>query len=301
MLDSSLIHKQTDMYIQTLQATMQGSGIGVELPLARYIGKWIPTDTCRQFFTSGPFLMKYGTEAIRGSKDRGDTTNIFAKIISEGDKGEGLDESDVVHEATALIVAGSDTTGNSLTYLVWAVLSRPELRKALEEELAYLSDDYRDEHLEQLALLNAVIDETLRLYGAAPGGLPREVPSEGAMIGGYFMPGGTTVTTQAYTIHLDNQAFPRAPEFDPSRWLSEGTGMPASEDSLAKSAYHPFGAGSRVCLGVHLAKMELRLAAAEFFRRCKGATLASTTTAQSMEMENFFLITPKSHKCEIFI
>lgn len=290
---------QTDMYIQTLQATMQGSGIGVELPLVRRIGSWIPTDTCKQFFRSTPFLMDYGTRAIRGSKDRGDSANIFAKIISESEKGAALDEKDVVLEATALIVAGSDTTGVSLTYLVWAVLSRPELRNALEQELSRLPENYGDQELEELPLLNAVIDETLRLYGAAPGGLPREVPTEGANITGYFIPGGITVTTQAYTIHRNDDIFAHAAEFDPSRWLAMSSEKTTSGEALAKAAYHPFGAGSRVCLGIHLAQMELRLAAAEFFRHCKGAILAPSTTAESMEMENFFLIAPQSHRCNI--
>lgn len=51
--------------------------------------------------------------------------------------------------------------------------------------------------------------------------------------------------------------------------------------------------------GIHIAYMEMRYAAALFFRECRGAKLASTTTDESMEMENYFVITPKSHRCEI--
>lgn len=47
--------------------------------------------------------------------------------------------------------------------------------------------------------------------------------------------------------------------------------------------------------------MELRLAAAEFFRECAGARLADSVTAQSMELENFFLVAPAGHKCEVVI
>lgn len=66
--------------------------------------------------------------------------------------------------------------------------------------------------------------------------------------------------------------------------------------------YSPFGIGSRGCLGVHLAYMELRYATAEFFRTLGArATLAPSTTEQSMDMENYFLIAPVSHKCEIVI
>ena len=52
---------------------------------------------------------------------------------------------------------------------------------------------------------------------------------------------------------------------------------------------------------MHLAYMELRLASAEFFRQCKGAKLAPETTDASMEMENFFLVTPRAHKCMVVL
>jgi hypothetical protein len=47
--------------------------------------------------------------------------------------------------------------------------------------------------------------------------------------------------------------------------------------------------------------MELRLASAEFFRQCQGAKLASETTEKSMEMENFFLITPRGRRCMVVL
>jgi cytochrome P450 len=112
-------------------------------------------------------------------------------------------------EASGLIIAGTDTTSVTLTYLVWAVLSQPTLQAELEHEVAALTSDYGDTDLEKLPLLNAVIEETLRLYGAAPAGLPRSVPPGGVTIDGQVIPAGTTVTTQAYTYHRDPELFPR--------------------------------------------------------------------------------------------
>lgn len=45
--------------------------------------------------------------------------------------------------------------------------------------------------------------------------------------------------------------------------------------------------------------MELRLATAEFFRKCKGAQLAASVTDESMELEDYFLVNPKAHRMEI--
>lgn len=113
----------------------------------------------------------------------------------------------VRNEATNFIVAGSDTTAVTLTYLVWAVLKRPQLRAALEEEVDALSPELLPEELQQAPLMNSIIDEALRLYGAAPGPLPRTVPEGGATLGDHFIPAGTTVTTHAYTLHRDPDIF----------------------------------------------------------------------------------------------
>lgn len=109
-------------------------------------------------------------------------------------------------------IAGTDTTAVTLTYLVWLVLSRPKLQAQLEAEASTLQDDFREPDVEKLPLLNAVISETLRLHTAAPGGLPRVVPANGATMGGISIPAGTIVTTQAYTYHRDPNLFPNPHE-----------------------------------------------------------------------------------------
>ena len=66
-----------------------------------------------------------------------------------------------------------------------------------------------------------------------------------------------------------------------------------------KTAFAPWGGGARICLGINIAKIELRLASALFFRSNKGARVSPSMTAESMEFENYFLMAPVSHKCMI--
>jgi cytochrome P450 len=178
-------------------------------------------------------LSAYGQAAVANMKANGGTTNIFANVMAEAEKGEKLDDEDVRSEAQNLIVAGTgechqsfskahlltdiplplDTTSISLTYLVYAVLSRPELQHQVEAEVHDLSDGFRDSDVERLELLNAVVNETLRLFGAAAGGLPRVVPEQGLQIGSIFLPSGTVVSTQTYTMHRLEELFPRPLEY----------------------------------------------------------------------------------------
>ena len=82
------------------------------------------------------------------------------------------------------------------------------MRKRLLEEIRLVSEEPKDTELEKLTYLDAVIQETLRLYCAAPGGLPRCAPPGGATLAGVFIPGGITVSTQLYSLHRDPQSFP---------------------------------------------------------------------------------------------
>lgn len=178
------------------------------MPWLREIGKRLPVKALNEAFNSSNYILSYGTKAVENAKAHGEESNLMATILTEANKeGSTLRDIDIRTEATSLIFAGSGTTANTLTYLVWVVLTRPLLQQALEKELAPLSDDFTDADLEQLPLLNAVIQETLRLYCAVPGSLPRVAPPGGATINGYFIPEGTTCSTQAYTLHRDAQAY----------------------------------------------------------------------------------------------
>jgi cytochrome P450 len=87
-------------------------------------------------------------------------------------------------------------------------LKQPELQMLLEDEVAQLSSALDLAELEAAPLLKSVISETLRLYGAAPGALPRIVPSQGMTVKGYRIPCGVEVSTQAYTNHRDPSIYP---------------------------------------------------------------------------------------------
>ncbi len=143
-------------------------------------------------------LMDQGETAVKNSRASANTRNIFANVLEQADKDDPtMTDREVVVEAGSFIFAGTDTTANTLTYTLYNILSDPALRDALEKELAAVDEPYTDSKLEPLPVLNAVIKETLRLFGAAPGALPRVSPQEGAQLGEYFIPGGTIVATQA--------------------------------------------------------------------------------------------------------
>lgn len=77
----------------------------------------------------------------------------------------------------------------------------------LRHEIARLPQPLVDKQLSTLPLLNAVIQEGLRLYGAVVGPQPRIVPARGVRLGRYLLPPGTFMSTQPWTMHRDSNLF----------------------------------------------------------------------------------------------
>lgn len=191
---------------------------------------------------AGGRLVNYSTSSLERHRRLQDSDptraqhTLFSNIYKEAES-DGLTSDEVMLTAMAYIVAGTDTTANTLTYLIWSVCKHPYVKAQLLKELQSLPGNYQDSHLKDLPYLRCVISETLRLYSAAPSGLPRVVPQGGADLVGHWLPAGTVVCTQAYSMHRDRDIFASPEEFRPERW-----GEPSRE---MKDAYMPFGRGGR--------------------------------------------------------
>ncbi|KAH7038349.1 cytochrome P450 CYP684A2, partial [Microdochium trichocladiopsis] len=207
--------------------------------------------------------------------------------------GEGLSDKEISDDAELYIVAGSDTTSNSLTYITWALCKNSKLRERLVQELSSLPSSFTDSDLKQLKFLNQCIHEGLRCYPVVPGGLSHYVPKEGTSFGGYWVPGGVTVTTQNWSLHRNPDIFPDPDRFDPSRWDRVTQDM--------KDSWMPFGGGSRNCIGMHLAYIELRLGIAHFFRAFPNAKVSTLEgmSDDDMKLALHFISSPQYHRCLI--
>jgi cytochrome P450 len=185
-------------------------GIRAELPWAWNLCRVITLGLWNPLQGPDDRVRERSTEIMTDLKDRKlGRGNVFFGIQAIGEE-ESTSHSVAyaAYEAQSLIVAGSGTTAVTLTYLVWAVLKHPEVQARLEAEVKALPDGYKDANLETLPYLNAVIQETLRLYGAAPGPLPRVNYSTPLNAAGVVIPAGTTINTQAWTLHRNPTIFP---------------------------------------------------------------------------------------------
>lgn len=208
-----LEHEKKSQYITDLETTMVISGVRVELSWLYAVASILPLKAVQDALRLPTRLQAYGRTAIEKHKEavaqNPELKSIFGRFLDPKRQQTEISDQEIAIEAANFIVAGSDTTAVSLTYLVWAVL-RPANRKVHErlcEEVASLPVGASAKEIGSLPYLGNVITETLRLYGAAPGSLPRIVPSGGATLGETYLPEGVTVSTQAYSIHRDPAIF----------------------------------------------------------------------------------------------
>lgn len=142
-------------------------------------------------------------------EDGGARRTLFSSLVNKGNlRNAELSEQDLTIESQSYITAGTDTTAITLTYLIYSVCGNKDIHRKLVQELKALPADFNHRHLRDLPYLNRVIEETLRLYGAASGAIPRVVPQEGGTLAGHYIPGGAIVSTQSYSVHRDSKIFP---------------------------------------------------------------------------------------------
>lgn len=176
------------------------------------LGAYLPLPIFRKTAAAGKRIGLYAQQSIQRYKKHLEENpenpkpTLFTKIFDIGKS--GLSESEIRSEAQGYIVAGSDTTAVTLTYLIYSVCKDHQVRTKLLEELSTLNEPVTDKDLRNLSYLDNIITETLRLHTAVPFGLPRAVPPEGAHFNGYFLPGGVTVSTQSFSLHRDPAIFP---------------------------------------------------------------------------------------------
>lgn len=183
--------------------------------------------------------------------------------------------SRIVEEAQNVVGAGTETTGATLTNLTYHLLVNPPILKILRAELSDAAHgsstllEYRT--LEKLPYLQACINEALRLCCPVTGRLPRvnpRAPTSYTSPSGktYTFPPGTVMSMSMPDLHFNASIFPDPHLFRPERWLEASPEKKASMQRF----FVPFGKGSRSCLGMEVAKMELALTAGNVFHQLGG-------------------------------
>ncbi|KAK7028528.1 benzoate 4-monooxygenase [Favolaschia claudopus] len=161
--------------------------------------------------------------------------------------------AELTAEAVTLLIAGSDTTSNSIAVILHYIATHPRVYKKILELLLEASSGRNEityEQVKDVPYLQATINEGVRLHSTTAIGLHRSAPPGGLVCCGHFFPEGTELSVPAWTIGHDPQVWGDPDTFRPERWLE---GKENRQYLLA------FGKGPRACIGQNLANIEMAL------------------------------------------
>ena len=210
----------------------------------------LPLKSTRTFFKSIDSINHLVHRLIETRRLQGLNENLLDLLIrmTDFDDGSGMTNQQLRDEVVNVLIAGHETTSNALSWAFHQLLKYPEVMQKVKDEVrsTIQGDSPTYQEIEKLIYTKAVFQESMRLY--PPFWRISRQAQENTKIGGFDVPAGTDVIAAIYTVQRSPKYWDKPLEFTPERFLTE--------NNHHKFSYIPFGAGPRVCIGIHLAMTE---------------------------------------------
>ncbi|ROV91859.1 hypothetical protein VMCG_09180 [Cytospora schulzeri] len=212
----------------------------------------------------------------------------FCVELMKSQELEGFSDDLAGYTSGVLHEGGSDTSSATLTAFIQALILYPEVQTRAREELDRVCEDrlptMDDE--ENLPYTRACVKEILRWNSIGRAGIPHAVIKDD-VYQGYTIPKGATVILNIWAINQDPSRYENPQVFNPLRFLGDTT--TAAESALSPDVsrrdHFTFGAGRRVCPGMHVADRTLFMSISRLlwgFEFSKGKQM--TTSADGKEV-----------------
>ncbi|PKC15066.1 cytochrome P450 [Rhizophagus irregularis] len=214
----------------------------------------------KSFMKYDQYLLDLSNELIKNrrqaEKSRVDILQAILDVVKT-EESDQITDFEIFDQILEFLIAGTDTVGLTASMAITLLAKNPDKLKLLQQELDNALGNCNDElpkhdQLKALPYLNAVINETMRLWPVTlDGGIGRS-PEKDTIINGYMIPARTNLVLNYYHLHHDPKYWGKnVEEFVPERWLDL--------NNSPKDIFYPFSAGSRNCIGQNFALMEMRL------------------------------------------
>lgn len=156
------------------------------------------------------------------------------------------------------LFGGHDTTGFTLAWALCELAAHPAAMKRLRAELDEHNPQGKEWTVDMLSnckYLDQVVSETMRLWPAGPLAPVRGTDEEVELSNGMVLPKGASVFMPCYI--QQRIGVEDAEDWRPERWDAA-----SPERQFLEANHRPFGAGKRICVGMNLAMLELRVSVA---------------------------------------
>ena len=199
-----------------------------------------------------------------------------------------LSDEEIVAQSIIFLLAGYETSSNTLSFLLYHLALNPDVQDKLRTEIKEaVESNAKRKSLYELAqnmeYLDCVLKESQRLCPAAPQ-VNREC-CEDYDLNGIHIPAGTEILIPIYVLHHDPDAWQDPEKFNPERFRGP------AKDARHAFQFLPFGAGPRNCIGMRFALMEVKMALVRILMKYK--FVASPETQVPLEIREGITMSAK--------
>lgn len=201
-------------------------------------------------------LREFLLELVAARRESGnpDSYDFLSMYMHATDKeGSSFSDKELLDELITLIVAGFETSANTLNWVWYLLAGRPDVEAAVIEEARKCIPTVSAVNAESLADMQytmQVLEETLRLYPPVWLFSRRSIADD--VLEDFDIPAGTDIYLSPFILHRTEKYWPDPERFDPDRF---------APGRLTKNErpYFPFSLGPRRCLGEYFSFLEMKV------------------------------------------
>ncbi|KAJ8648112.1 hypothetical protein MRB53_001135 [Persea americana] len=197
-----------------------------------------------------------------------DFVDVLLRVQKDTSFGLPLTKDHIKALILDMFAAGTDTTYTAIEWMMAELLRNPKVMKKVQEELrgiAVGNSMFTEDMLHQMNYLKSVIKETMRLHPPIPLLVPRE-STKSSKIYGYDIPAKTRVIVNAWATGRDPISWEDPDKFQPERFV-DGANKSHVDFRGHDFELIPFGAGRRICPGIHFAMSTVECTLANLLHR----------------------------------
>ncbi|KAF6798852.1 cytochrome P450 2D18 [Colletotrichum sojae] len=210
-------------------------------------------------------------DQVQQRRARGVNRGSFMDQMLDQNGKAGLTPRQLQFLGGVLMEGGSDTSASLVIAMIRAMIDFPEVLKRAHEEIDAVVGEDRSptwEDFPRLPYINMIIKESHRWRPVTPLGISHAAAKDD-WVNGHFIPQGSTIVLNVWAMHHDERRWESPSDFAPERYAQHpklaphyASGGGDADDGPGRDHFG-YGAGRRVCPGIHLAERNLFLAAAK--------------------------------------
>lgn len=262
-VDINTLEKETEVIQQHLEKVLPMLALRIIIPFSYWHYFRLPADralerslveihaTIRIFIEQARQTM-----AADPARYQQPTNFLEAMLALACEDGEEFTNDEIVGNIFTMLLAGEDTTANTMAWMLYYMAIEPDVQAKMQAEVDRVVGDgeITFKLAEKLDYIEAVINETMRLRPVAP--ISYLEPLRDVKLNGFTVQQGTPIMLLSRPATMDEANFAHSDQFQPERWLA-----PADcpfHGAHNKKAFIPFGSGPRLCPGRRLAYVEMK-------------------------------------------